>query len=228
MPVNVQSETILAALDGSVMRKFGGAASVPTGSDQILWPLVGTTYPWPSGAETTTAESDSASDDGVVISVLGLDADGFEIEETITLLTSPVTLTNKFFRVYRIRVYGTAVNVGIITVKHGLDVLAVVPVGEAQTQQLIGTVPVNRRYIVPQLMLILGASRGAEFKVWVRPPGRPFSKQAVFYIENTSIVIPFNPHFAMLPLTDYYITAEMTQAGSAAAQLFAYVYSLTS
>ena len=110
-------------------------------------------------------------------------------------------------------------NAGQIEAKHGADILAVIAAGDGQTQQCFGTIPANQSLYVTQIILALGANRGATFELWIRSPSTPFLKQGTFYIQDTSAVVPIIPNAVIEPLTDWYISAELTQAGGVAAQL---------
>ena len=134
------------------VRKFGRNADIDIAdAPEDIW-VSGGLYSWPSAAAATTIESDDAADaaggtGARTCEVEGLNADYHEVKETVTLNgATPVTLSNQFLRVYRVRalqVGSGGINAGNIDVKHGSTVLARVAAEYGQTLQAVYTVPVR-------------------------------------------------------------------------------------
>ena len=218
MPLYNFNQDLSTGITGRVYRKFGENPNAST-SKALIWPLNSSpdAYPWPTTAQTVDLTSSDPADNGMIILVQGLNAVGLEISEPTAVGT---TTTNTFYRVYRLIVTGTTVNAGQIEAKHGADILAVIASGDGQTQQCFGTIPANQRVYITQFLLALGANRGATFEFWIRDVSTPFLKQMTFYIQDTSVIVNVNPNTVIDPLTDWYVSAELTQAGGVAAQLF--------
>lgn len=94
--------------------------------------------------------SSSASDVGVVVEVLGLDIEGFEVSQEITLNgTARVALGTNLWRVYRVEVQGSQAAAGTIYCYTGTGAgvpaielqRAIVAPGNQQTQMAIYTIP---------------------------------------------------------------------------------------
>lgn len=130
--------------------KFGENPDIDTGTvPEDVWD-VGGLYPFPSSALETTIVSTSADDTSTgtgarTVTVFGLSDDFSLLQETITLNgTTPITLSDNYYRVYRVKVVtvgSNASNVGDIDVKHGSTVLARILAGENQTLMAIFTIP---------------------------------------------------------------------------------------
>lgn len=224
MPVTHEDSRITRALTGDYIRKFGLNDQVTHYDDSIVWPEDTQTYPWPDNAIHPTVESDSSSDVGLILIISGLDENGFHQEETITIGSSPVTMTKLFFRVYRGAVLSSEGNVGTVYIKSGSSVLAVIPPGKSQTQQLIYTVPINKVLLLSEITISTSIGKDAEFMVWIRRPNRAFSMQANFFIQDSTQVIEYNPYSRISALSDIYISVHSSKAGRVAAQLMGYLY----
>lgn len=92
--------------------------------DYMIWNLA-RGYTFPSSASTMTLSSDSGSDVGVAVLVIGLDADYVEIQEVVVLNgQSPISTTNSYLRINDILVVsGDAVGniyIGTGTVSGGV------------------------------------------------------------------------------------------------------------
>lgn len=161
---------------------FGYNPTVVSGT-QSIW-TAGGLYPWLAAAQQLTVVSTSESDTGT-LTITGLDADYLPLEETITITgTTPVVTTATFFRVNYMSFVPP--NVGVITASYLTDTIAHIPVGMAQTQSVIYTVPAGVVAYGTQLTVGLGKGGDARFEALVRAPGGIFQTRAVLEIyENT-------------------------------------------
>jgi hypothetical protein len=218
MPLLVYDQNLSAAINGHAYRKFGENQNGATGGQRLIWPLGGapSSYVWPSAAATIALTSDDPGDTGLSVLVQGIGDNGAEYEETVAVGSAS---TGLYFRVFRMIVLGTTINLGLIEAKHGTDTLAVIAAGDGQTQQLFSTIPAGKTLYVSGVMLALGASRGAEFQLWVNTPTSPFLKKATYYIQDTSMFIPILPYATIGPMSDWFLSAEQTQAGPVYGQL---------
>ena len=111
-------------------------------SEETIWD-VGGIYAYPSSAVKMTATStDSANDDGVQVTIQGLDANYNQISETITLDGSGTAETNGFFlRVFRAFIEGSQAPSGTINITNSSTTYARITLGDNQTLMCVWTVP---------------------------------------------------------------------------------------
>lgn len=129
----------------SYVHKFGAVPSMSTNTTGTIWDVGDTLYPWSAWdtAGTITIDRASTSDANKLVTVVGLDANYDQIEETITL-TNPTgnTSTNSFIRVFRAFVIdGGTVNVGLISIKKTGTTVAAITAGKGQTLMAVYTIP---------------------------------------------------------------------------------------
>ena len=111
-------------------------------TEETVWD-VGGIYAHPSSAVKMTATStDGANDEGVLVTVQGLDANYNELSETITLDGTGTAETNEFFlRVNRAFVVGSQEPSGTINITNASTTYARITLGENQTLMAVWTVP---------------------------------------------------------------------------------------
>lgn len=123
------------------LHKFGFNSLIQD-SEETIWD-VGGIYAYPSSAVKMTATStDSANDDGVQVTIQGLDADYNQLSETVTLDGTGVGETNGFFlRVFRAFIKGSQEPSGTINITNSSTTYARITLGENQTLMALWTVP---------------------------------------------------------------------------------------
>lgn len=130
--------------DASHIHKFGAVPSMSQSTAGSIWDIDDTLYPWSAfdTAGVLTIPAVNASDNGMVISVFGLD-DNFDlVDENFTVSSSGTTTGTKTFkRVYRAFVMDGVSNVGNINMQRGGVTVARITAGLAQTLMAIYTVP---------------------------------------------------------------------------------------
>lgn len=131
----------------STVHKFGAVPSMSQNTTGTIWDKNDTVYPWASWdtAGVITAAIANASDNGKVVTVLGLDNDFNEVSETFTLSsTAAVTGTVQFRRVFRAYISTGTNNVADISfTKDGVDVLKITAT-KGQTLMAIYTIPAGK------------------------------------------------------------------------------------
>ena len=133
----------------SFIHKFGAVPAMSNGTTGTIWDKNDTVYPWSAwntpGILTiaTTASNGSVStlDNGKSITVIGLDENYNEIQETIAISGSTGTGTLTFARVYRAYVTDGITNATQIRVSRGGTEVLRISIGKAQTLMAIYTVP---------------------------------------------------------------------------------------
>jgi len=185
--------------DKSYIEKFGENGEITTATDpEDIW-TQGGTYTFSSAADINTLSS-SDNGDTEPITVIGLDSDWNEVEQTITLTgQTPVTLTTSLIRVFRMFNSGTSDLAGTVycfksggTVTGGVpqttaDIRATITNGDNQTLMAIYSVPAGKTaYIFGYHATIARGVASAAFaniKLSIRPFGQ------VFQVKSTSSLI---------------------------------------
>jgi len=141
----------------STQDKFGENPDIDTGTDpEDIWEGEGL-YPWSTSADIVSLSSSDNSDTQDIL-VLGLDATGAEVEQTITLTgQTRVALTTPLWRVYRMSneaddggdLAGTAYCYSGTTATGGVPsggsvIKALIDNGNNQTLMAIYTVPLGK------------------------------------------------------------------------------------
>jgi hypothetical protein len=121
--------------------KFGHNPEIQNISETI-WDAGGV-YVYPSSAVAMTVTSGAgATDNGVAITVQGLDSNYNEVSEEVTLAsTGTATTTQTFLRVYRAFVSGSQAVTANTTIANGGTTYAQINTGENQTLMAVWTVP---------------------------------------------------------------------------------------
>jgi hypothetical protein len=130
--------------DASHIHKFGAVPAMSQNQTGTVWDVDDTLYPWTafdtSGVLTIPAVN--AADNGVVVSVFGLD-DNFDlVSENFTVSSSGTTTgTQTFKRVYRAFMSDGVTNVGNINIQRGGTTVARITAENVHTLMAIYTVP---------------------------------------------------------------------------------------
>jgi hypothetical protein len=133
--------------DTTFIHKFGAVPAMSNGTTGTVWDKNNTLYPWTAFdtanvlTVSTTAANDNAStaDDGMTITVIGLDENYNEHSETITIASGVGTGIKLFKRVYR--AFTSATNTTIFKVSTNTIEVLRINIGNAQTLMAIYTVP---------------------------------------------------------------------------------------
>ncbi len=174
--------------------KFG-VNPVVQNVEETVWEGGGL-YVYPSSALImTVASASGATDNGVVITISGLDADYNEQSETVTLAGSgTATTTKSFLRVYRGFVAGSQEPVGAVTVVNGGTTYAYIN-GDNQTLMALWTVPAGYTGFITQLDVTVLTEQNNKFgniRLVTREPGGVFRTQESFSVEQGPIQLPYS------------------------------------
>lgn len=174
--------------------KFGLNPSVQN-VEETVWEGGGL-YVYPSSALIMTVTSASgATDNGVVMTISGLDADYNEQSETVTLAGSgAATTTKSFLRVNRGFVAGSQEPDGAITVASGGVTYAYVNGGN-QTLMAVWTVPAGYDGYLTQLDVTVLTEQNNKFgniRLVTREFGGVFRTQESFSVEQGPITLPYS------------------------------------
>jgi hypothetical protein len=178
--------------NATAIDKFGLNPSVST-SYETIWDA-GAIYAYPSSAVAMTVTSASgASDNGVEVTIIGLDADYDETQQTVTLGGLGVaTTTQTFIRVFRAFVSSGQAATGVLDIDNSGTVYAQIQPDFQQTMMALYTIPAGYvgylvsgnlsstkdKDITAKLMM---REVGGAFRVkgLVLSPGTPFQRQWV-------------------------------------------------
>ena len=167
----------------SSIHKFGAVPQLSINTTGTCWDKNDTLYPWSAltSASVLTAQAVNASDNGKILTILGLDSNYNEISDTITLSSSGTASTTKqFLRVYRGYISTGENNVGAIDVTIGADTVLHINVGLAQTLMLVYTVPAGKDLLLLKGACTSQAGADASGFFYVR-----FFGQTAFRIQHT-------------------------------------------
>lgn len=126
------------------IHKFGAVPTMSINTTGTLWDVNDTIYPWSAWntAGTITVDRANAGDANKQITVVGLDSNYNNIQETITLTNATGNAsTNAFKRVFRAFVVNGTENVGLISIKKGATTVAAITAGKGQTLMAVYTIP---------------------------------------------------------------------------------------
>jgi len=128
--------------DISHIHKFGAVPAMSQNQTGTIWDVNDTNYPFSAftTAGTLSVPAVDASDDGISLTIVGLDENYDPQSETISVSsTTSTTTTNSFIRVFR--AYTGSTNVANINIQKGGTTVARVSAGKAQTLMAVYTVP---------------------------------------------------------------------------------------
>jgi len=137
----------------STVSIFGYQPSVGTTSIAV-WENA-SAYVFPASASTMTVASNSATDNGATVLVVGLDANWNQIQETVTIATGGTTTVNSYLRINNLLLTapasGQTTNVGQITIKVSTTTYGQINVGIGKSQNAWYSVPANYDFYLDQV-----------------------------------------------------------------------------
>ena len=178
--------------DTTSIDKFGFNSSVGA-SYETIWDG-GDIYAYPSSAVAMTATSaGGATDEGVIITIIGLDASYAEQSETVTLNASGTATTeNTFIRVFRAYVSNGQDLTGVCNITNGGVTYAQIGVEFQQTMMAVYTIPAGKTGYLMSGNISSQKDKDITAKLMMREfggvmrtrglvltPGQPFQRQWV-------------------------------------------------
>ncbi len=163
----------------TLIHKFGANANVGVTTEDIWEP--GGILQWLIAAETMDVVSTDTINDistGIgarTIIISGLDTDFNEIEETVTLLATPVTTINAFRRTQTIRVGDvgtyTGSNLGdiSITASTSATIQGFILAGEGRSSQTQFTIPAGKTGYILRVSVTMNANKEVNINLHNRP-----------------------------------------------------------
>lgn len=175
-----------------------------------LWDVNDTVYPWSAWdtAGTISIARASASDADKNVIIVGLDEDYNEFTETITLTNvSGNTSINEFKRIESVRMNGTSVNVGNITITKGVTTVARINAGVGQSLMGIYTVPAGYTAYLTQGVMTIQNGADATGTFYYRIPGDRFLVGHTFEVASSEYHYGFTCPFAVPEKSDLDVRA---------------------
>lgn len=164
--------------------------------NETIWDAGGI-YSYPSSAVKMTATStDSGNDNGVQVTIQGLDENYEELSETITLGEGGTQETSGFFlRVFRAFIEGTQEPSGTINITNASTTYARITLGENQTLMAVYTVPAGKSLYLHNGTVSHGTDTSGAFmtvRFMVRAPGSVFRTAVKVDVTGKELLFPFH------------------------------------
>jgi len=187
--------------------KFGFNPDI-NGNEETIWD-VGGIYAYPASAVTMTATTTAgtpATDNGVKITIQGLDADYNEVSQEITLAGSgTATTTQTFLRVFRAFVSGSQEPTATVNITNDGTTYARVTLDDNQTLMAIWTVPAGYTAYILKGNLGTGTANNNQYiiaRLVSRELGKVFRTEAKVTIQNGEIAVDFEVPLSFPEKTD--------------------------
>ena len=175
--------------------KFGYLPST-SGSFQTIWDGGGT-YVYPTSAVAMTVTSAAgATDNGVQVTIIGLDADWNSKTQTVTLAGSGTATTEAFIRVFRAYVSNGQASTGEITIANGGINYAIITVANQQTLMAVYTIPARKRGFLLAANISVEKQQNVVAKLMVRQFGGVIRSQGIV----TTFGVPFQRVWQIPPM----------------------------
>ena len=182
--------------DLSGVDKFGYNSDVGT-SYETIWDG-GSTYAYPSSATTMTATSAaSATDNGVEVTIIGLDSTWNPATATVTLAGSgTATTTQTFIRVFRAYVDNGQEPTGNITIGNGGTTYAQITFPYNQTLMAVYTIPAGHNGYLVSANISIEKQKEVVAKLMFRPYNSIFTTKGII----SSFGVPYQRNWLIPPL----------------------------
>jgi len=167
----------------SGLHKFGAVPAMSQSATGTIWDINDTVYPWSSFATASvlTAQTVNSSDNGKVLTLVGLDSNYNAITDTITLSNTVTRATTKtFLRVFRGYISTGSNNVGAIDVRISSTTVLHINAGLAQTLMCVYTVPAGKTLYLTQGVCTAQSGADGTGNFFVR-----FFGETAFRIQHT-------------------------------------------
>jgi len=133
----------------SFNHKFGAVPSMSSGTTGSIWDVDDTLYPWDAlgSGSIVNVERNNASDNGLVVTVQGLDENYDFAQEDITITGANQTGSQLFTRVNRAFISGATTNADDIDIEAGSaggTTIARITAGFGQTLMGVYTIPAGK------------------------------------------------------------------------------------
>ena len=206
--------------------KFGFNPDI-NGTEETIWDAGGT-YTYPASALSMTVTSAAgATDNGVEVTVTGLDTNWNEVTQTVTLATTgTATLATALRRVYRAYVSGSTAATGAVTIANGGTTYAQIPATDQQTLMAVYTVPAGYTAYIYKGTVSVGTANGNQYvtaRLKVRTFGGVLRTAAKVTLANGFIDFDFGVPIAVTEKSDIEATGVSSGTNNAVSATFTIV-----
>ena len=194
-----------------------GRVSTATTAFETVWEQTGAvTFPTTAAVVGIPVASQDASNDGVEITVEGLDENYAEQSVTLTLdADGDATSTETFLRVNRAFVSGSTALAADVDIEIGSTTVAHVDADHQQTLQCIYTVPAGKKAYLTRLHASTGTkNKQAEIRVYARESGGVFRTREIFGLFQASVQKDYEVPITFGEKTDIQIQVKSESSGS--------------
>jgi len=225
-PVQVDDPALVISMGEvsglSHVNKFGRNESVAIGTEEEIWDG-SVAYVWPTSASITHVRSavDSATTQGQVIEVQGLDTDWMQVTQNATLdgtnSTTEVALGTALRRVFRMKVLdSSAADQAIWAGPTGFaSQAAIITAGNNQTLMAIYTIPANKTGYMTGFYASVNPATNLNptsnpIRLWARDNANGYARQ-LKHVEGLTLGSEhhhFNPYYKFTAKTDIFLTAQ--------------------
>ena len=159
--------------DHTFNHKFGAVDGISNNTTGTVWDIPNQLYPW-TALDTpaiVNVERNDTDDNGIVVTVEGLDGDYLEVSEDITITGADQVGTQLFKRVNRAFISGAATNAGDINIEAGAaggTTVARIQEGYGQTLMAVFTVPAHCTAYIHRLTATAQDGKDATGWMYVR------------------------------------------------------------
>ena len=161
---------------------------------RALWEFANTSYVYPPSAITMTVTSASASDDGKLLLIKGLDGNYAEISETVTINGGgDINTTKQFFRINDVILTTGTTNVGLITIQNTAKTIkyAGIRAGDGRNQASIFTVPAGKCFYLYRIDAFSNDSTAAKPAIFLNfsqnSSGQQYDTARTTFLNNMNI-----------------------------------------
>ena len=180
--------------------KFGYLPTATT-SYKTIWDG-DNVYTYPSAATTMNVVSSAgATDNGIDITIQGLDADYNQVTETVTLgddSAGGTATTTEFLRVFRAFVANGTNITGNVTIQQDTIVYAKIFAEMQQTLMAVYTIPAGKRGYLVAANISVEKNQPVVAKLMIRKPGNVLRVQGIV----STFGIPFQRVWQLPPVID--------------------------
>jgi len=157
----------------SFNHKFGAVPSMGSGATGSIWDIDDTIYPWDAlgSGSIVNIERNDAGDNGITVTVQGLDENYDFASEDIVITGADQTGSQLFTRVNRAFITGATTNIADIDIEAGAaggTTVARISAGYGQTMMAVYTIPAGKTAYILHVTATGSSDTDAEGRMMVR------------------------------------------------------------